>query len=231
MTKPIDAITAIHNVARKAMTSFDQAALAMARGESGQEDAFKPLHLFDEIISWHAEGEELALFPLADSIESRLAEDYTRDHKEMVKAGQSLEAAVRAGDKLEAARVAAAFKLQLMVHTAKEDTHLYPLLTERIPEQELYRAVGESFGPIPKTRLPEVVNIAFMLMGNDDRENLLRVWQKVMSVTDFAAVRDLVRNAVGNDWSELTRRIPDLGRTSSVRMSTERRGEATAGGP
>ncbi len=226
---PIDAITAIHNAARKAMASFDQAALAMARGEQGHDDAFKPLHLFDEIIRWHAEGEELALFPLANTIEPTLAEDYARDHQEIIRVGQALEVAVSSGDKLEAARSAAAFRLQLHVHLAKEDAHLYPSMTKNIPEQELYRAVGESFGPIPKKRLPEVVNIVYMLMSNDDREKLTRVWQKVFPPTDFAGLRELIRSAVGSDWAELTRRIPELERTTSVRMGGELRREATSG--
>jgi len=211
MTGPIDAITAIHNAARKAMSGFDQAAVGRAKGESGYDTAFQPLHLFNELISWHAQGEELALFPLVETVAPSLAEDYTRDHRELTNAGASLEAAISAGDKLEAARVAAAFKLHLHIHLAKEDTHLYPLLKQRKTESDLYSAVGQSFSPIPKERMPEVNNVLFMLMGNDDREHLIRVWQKVMPPKDFAGMRELIRPAVGNDWSELTRRIPGLG--------------------
>jgi hemerythrin-like domain-containing protein len=229
MTGPIDAITAIHNAARTAIGSFDQAALERARGQTGKEAAFQPLHLFNELIAWHAEGEEESLFPLVDTFAPQMSQDYSSDHKELVKAGQELELALKAGDNLEAARVTAAFKLQLHVHLAKEDSHLYPLLTQRKPEDELYRAVGASLSPIPAKRMPEVVNVLYALTGTNDRERLTRVLQHVLPPKDFAGVSDLIREAVGNDWSELTRRIPELERKPRVSVSREHRHEATSG--
>jgi len=192
------------------MSGFDQAALTRARGETANDAAFEPLHLFNELIAWHAEGEEHSLFPLLDTVAPQLAQDYTRDHRELTNAGTSLEAALKTGDKVEAARVAAAFKLQLHVHLAKEDGHLYPLLKSRKTEPELYTAVGQSFSPIPQKRLPDVVSVLYALTGNDDREHLTRVFQKVMPAENFAAVRELIRPAVGTDWSELARRVPGL---------------------
>jgi hypothetical protein len=47
-------------------------------------------------------------------------------------------------------------------------------------------------------------------MGNDDRENMTRIWQMVMPPPVFAGVKTLVQKAVGSDWAELVRRIPSL---------------------
>jgi hypothetical protein len=50
----------------------------------------------------------------------------------------------------------------------------------------------------------------FPLMGDDDRENMTRIWQMVMPAAAFARVKQLIQKAVGTDWPELTRRIPTL---------------------
>jgi hypothetical protein len=48
-------------------------------------------------------------------------------------------------------------------------------------------------------------------MDHDDRENMTRIWQMVMPAPVFAGVKQLIQKAVsGNDWAELTRRIPTL---------------------
>jgi hypothetical protein len=47
-------------------------------------------------------------------------------------------------------------------------------------------------------------------MGNDDRENMTRIWQMVMPPEAFAGATQLVHAAIGDDWSELTQRIPEL---------------------
>lgn len=47
-------------------------------------------------------------------------------------------------------------------------------------------------------------------IGDDDRENMTRIWQPVMPPQAFAGATQLIGGAVGDDWSELTRRIPEL---------------------
>jgi hypothetical protein len=47
-------------------------------------------------------------------------------------------------------------------------------------------------------------------MGNDDRENMIRIWQMVMPAPTFAGVKEFIKKAIVSDWAELTRRIPTL---------------------
>jgi hypothetical protein len=49
------------------------------------------------------------------------------------------------------------------------------------------------------------------LLGDDDRENMTRIWQMVMPAPAFEGVQGLIRAAVGEGWAELRRRIPGLG--------------------
>ena len=113
-------------------------------------------------------------------------------------------------DTIQTARAAAAFKFHLDLHLKKEDAHLYRLFRERIPMPEQAKAVGEMSSTVPQERFPEVVAWMFPLMGNDDRENMTRIWQTVMPAPVFAGVKGLISKVIGDDWTELTRRIPTL---------------------
>jgi hypothetical protein len=63
---------------------------------------------------------------------------------------------------------------------------------------------------LPQDRFPEVIAWMFPLLGDDDRENMTRIWQMVMPPPVFENVKPLIHKAIGNDWAELTRRIPTL---------------------
>jgi len=96
------------------------------------------------------------------------------------------------------------------MHLGKEDAHLYRLVRERVPAPDLGKAVGIMSSTVPQERFPEVVAWMFPLMGHDDRENMTRIWQMVMPPPVFAQAKQLIQKAIGNDWGELTRRIPTL---------------------
>jgi hypothetical protein len=48
------------------------------------------------------------------------------------------------------------------------------------------------------------------LLGDDDRENMTRIWQMVMPADAFTGATALVELAIGDEWAELARRIPEL---------------------
>jgi hypothetical protein len=47
-------------------------------------------------------------------------------------------------------------------------------------------------------------------MGDQDRENMTRIWQSVMPEPAFAGAKRLIQNSIGDGWVELVRRIPEL---------------------
>jgi len=63
---------------------------------------------------------------------------------------------------------------------------------------------------VPRERFPEVIGWLFPLLGNDDRENMLRILRQVQPEPVFLGIAQLVKKAIGEDWSEMTRRIPEL---------------------
>jgi hypothetical protein len=139
-----------------------------------------------------------------------VAEAYEKDHRALDAAFDALNNAVSLRDPLETARATKAFKYFLDVHLDKEDAHLYRLIGERLSVPDQGQAVGLMASTVPEDRFPELVAWMYPLMGHDDRENMTRIWQKVMPPEAFAGATQLVATAIGDDWSELTRRIPEL---------------------
>ncbi len=211
MTEPMDAIIAFHNAFRRDMAAIDGAALEQARGKPGLAPDVERFRFFNEVLVWHAHGEELAIFPALETVAPLVAEAYLRDHHGLDAAFEAMETAVNAGDALQTARASAAFKFHLDLHLDKEDAHVYRLIRERIPLPEQGKALGVMAAQVPQQRFPDVVAWMFPLISNDDRENMTRIYQMVLPEPVFAGVKQLVHQAVGQDgWAELVRRIPTL---------------------
>ena len=214
MAGPIDAVRAIHNAFREDMRHIDAAALGAAQGKPGLEETVERFRFFNEVLEWHAHGEELAMFPALESVAPSVAEAYEKDHRALDAAFDALNAAVSVHDPLETARATKAFKYFLDVHLDKEDAHLYRLIAERVSVPDQGQAVGVMASTVPQDRFPELVSWMFPLMGHDDRENMTRIWQHVMPPEAFSGATQLVAAAIGDDWSELARRIPELAAVS-----------------
>jgi hemerythrin-like domain-containing protein len=210
MTGPIDAVLAIHNAFRQDMNLIDAAARDSARGEPGLAATVERFRFFNEVLEWHAHGEEAAIFPALEEVAPLVAEAYEKDHRGLDRAFDALSNAVSVRDELETARATAAFKFHLDIHLAKEDTHLYRIIRERVSVPDQGKALGVMAGSIPPDRNPEFVAWMFPLLGDDDRENMTRVWQMVMPPEVFAGAIQLVHQAIGDGWMELSRRIPEL---------------------
>lgn len=210
MVEPVDAIRAFHNAFRKDLEHIDAAALNSAKGKKGLDATIGRYRFFNEILVWHAGGEEDAVFPAIETVAPLVAEAYLRDHRGLDMAFEELDTSYSARDPLKTARATAAFRFHLNIHLDKEDAHLYRIFRERISLPDQNKALGIMASNIPKERFAEVVAWLYPLIGHDDRENMTRIWQMVIPAPAFAGVKDLIKKSIGNDWAELTRRIPTL---------------------
>ena len=68
MTEPVDAILAIHNAVRNDIGRIDAAALDAAKGKEGLAATIERFRFFNEVLVWHATGEELAIFPALEKV-------------------------------------------------------------------------------------------------------------------------------------------------------------------
>jgi hemerythrin-like domain-containing protein len=210
MAVPLDAIRAIHNAFRKDMTAMDAAAHSAARGHGSLDLVSKRYTFFNEVLVWHASGEEENVFPAVEKVAPLVAEAYERDHRGLDSLHESLKKAVNASDTLAVARATAAFDFHLGIHLNKEDAHLYRIFNERVSLPNQGAIVGKMAQKVPQERFPELVGWLYPLIGPDDREKMTRIFQQVMPEPGFAGARKLIQAAIGNDWAELTRRIPGL---------------------
>ena len=63
MAEPVDAIMAFHNAFRNDLEQIDTAALDSARGKEGLATTIERFRFFNEMLAWHAHGEELPSSP------------------------------------------------------------------------------------------------------------------------------------------------------------------------
>jgi hemerythrin superfamily protein len=210
MAGPLDSVLAFHNAFRADIKKIDSAALGLARGNQDEKADLERFRFFSEILAWHAHGEELVVFPALDRIAPMVAEPYLADHRGLDTLSDTMSEAVSAGDALTTARATAAFKFHLDIHLRKEDVQVYPLIRERVAASDQVNMAGTLSKSVPQDRYPEAVAWLFPLLGANDRENLIRNFQMLMPPPVFAGVAQLIRKAIGDDWAELSRRIPSL---------------------
>lgn len=210
MVTPIDGIRSVHNAFRKDMAQIDAAVLKMAKGNQDAKGVFKRFEFFNEVLDWHAKGEEAGIFPALETVAPDVAWPYERDHRGLDVACENLIRSSSADDILEVARSSAALHFHLNIHLAKEDAHLYRIFAERCPMPEQMKAMGIMSSHVPQDRFLDMVAWWMPLVGLEDRENIIRIWQMVLPPPVFDKVRGVVRNNTGTDWIELQRRIPGL---------------------
>jgi hypothetical protein len=210
MVVPLDGIRAIHNAFRKDMAAIDAVVYRAAQGLGNLDQILNRYTFFNEILVWHARGEEEYVFPALEKVAPLVAEAYERDHRGLDSLFELLKRAVNASDTLAIARATAAFDFHLGIHLNKEEAHLYRIFDAKISPPDQGAIVGKMSQKIPQERFPEAVAWLYPLLGPDDRENMTRIWRQAIPEPYFAGVTKLIQTAIGNDWAELTRRIPGL---------------------
>jgi hemerythrin superfamily protein len=210
MAVPLDAIRAIHNAFRKDLAAIDSAAYNAAQGLGNVDLVMRRYTFFGEILDWHAKGEEDHVFPALENVAPLVAEAYLLDHRGLDTLFESLSKAIKASDTLRIARSTAAFNFFLDHHLDSEESHLYRIFNERVSLPDQGVVVGKMSQGIPQERFPEAVTWLYPLLDPDDRENMARIMRQSLPPPAFAGVTKLIHAAIGEDWADLIRRIPDL---------------------
>jgi len=210
MATPLDAITSIHKAFRNDLAGIDDAAYKAAAGGGDLSVVVDRLRFFSEILRWHADGEEKSVFPTMDRVAPLVARPYFLDHRELDMMTEGLAQVSATSDPLITARATASLNTHLRIHLDKEDAHLYPILRERTSADEQASIVGTMARGVPPERMPELIRWWFPLVGLDDREATISVWKALMPEQVFVGMKPLIRDTIGQDWAELTRRIPGL---------------------
>lgn len=212
MSSPIDVVLCFHNAFRRDIAEIDSQVLNIARSSGNLTSILDRLHVMDEILDYHARGEEAAVFPAVDSVAPLVAKAYLMDHRELDKMVETLEAMrlLKLPDPLLASRATAVLNSHLRIHLDKEDTHLYPILREKTTATQQVTIGGIMSSKIPPDRFPAAIAWLFPLLNLNDRVTVTMGWMTFMPPPIFANIKPLIKNAVAEGWDMLAQRIPEL---------------------
>jgi hypothetical protein len=211
MAGPLDIVLAAHNAFRADIAAIDAAAVVAAEGGPGIDATVERFQYFNTILERHAAGEEAGLFVQLEKVAPDALGPYEIDHRALDLAFEGLTKAITAHDPLGTARATAAFKFHLELHLHKEETHMLPLLEERVTPEDLRTAVGALGSVVPQDEFPAFVRWLFALTDVADRENVLRFWQPLIPPPIYAGIVANVRATIGPvAFAELAARFPDL---------------------
>jgi len=207
---PLDIVHSIHNAFRRDIFQIDDSVFKIARSGGDLTAVLNRLHIMNEVLDYHARGEEAAVFPAVDKVAPLVAETYLTDHRELDTMVSGLEAMRRIPDTLITARATAVLASHLRIHLDKEDAQLYPILRERTTENEQVSIVGLMSKKVPPDRFPTLVQWLFPLLDLEDRVVITKGWMTLMPPQVFAGLKPLIRKIVAENWAELAQRIPQL---------------------
>ena len=203
-------VRCFHNAFRGDIFQIDDSVFKIARNGGDLSPILDRLHVMDEVLDYHARGEEAAVFPAVDNVAPLVAKAYLMDHRELDAMVSGLEAMRKAPDPLATARATAVLNSHLRIHLDKEDTHLYPILRERTTENEQASIVGLMSKKVPPEKFPTLIQWLFPLLDLEDQVVVTKGWATLMPLQVFAGVKPLIKKAVAENWAKLTLRIPEL---------------------
>jgi len=212
LSSPIDIVLCFHNAFRRDITQIDSSVLNIARSGGNPSPVLNRLHAMDEILDYHARGEEVAVFPAVDNVAPLVAKAYLMDHRELDKMVENLETILlqKSPDPLLASRATAVLNSHLHIHLNKEDAHLYPILREKTSLSQQVAIGGIMSSKIPSDRFPAAITWLFPLLDLNDRVTVTRGWMTLMPTQMFGNVKPLIKNAVAEGWEAIVQKIPGL---------------------
>ncbi len=211
MSGPIDIIRCFHNAFRRDISQIDSLVLNIAHsGDGDLSSILDRLNVMDELLDYHARGEEAAVFPAVDKVAPLVARAYLMDHRELDGMVDSLETIRKMPDPLTASRATATLSSFLRIHLNKEDAHLYMILRERTTENEQAAIAQLMSRSVPPDKFPTMIQWLFPLLDLEDQVLVAKGWMGLMPAQVFANIKPLIGRAVPGNWAELGRRIPEL---------------------
>ena len=210
MSGPLDIVRCIHNAFRRDLFQIDASTFNLAKNGGNMTDIFDRLEIVSEILDYHAQGEEVAVFPALDNLTPHVSQAYFLDHRELDKMVDNLQTMGDKPDPLTTARATAVLESHLRIHLNKEDAHLYPLLAEQTTESEQIEIGRKMSGKVPPERFPSLVQWLLPLLDFDDRVVITMGWMKMMPPQVFANLKPVMKKLMAQDWVALSKRIPQL---------------------
>lgn len=210
LTGPLTVVQSFHNVFRRGITEIDDLAFTAVASGGPMQPALTRLELYFKVIEIHARGENNWVFPVLEKFAPLVAYSYQADHDEI---GELITTTAHWGPSTEplvVARATAVMKAHMMLHMAKEEAQLYPLLEKHTSRDEQAYMVERIGAETPEEVFPDAVAFVFGLAAPEDRAVITRGWMEAFGADGFAYSLPLIQQAVGADWDDLVKRVPEL---------------------
>jgi hypothetical protein len=207
---PVDLIIVAHNAFRRDLAAIDAAVLRAVEQDDEVSGPIGRLEFFTTMLSWHAQGEDVGIFPALERVAPDVSASYELDHRGLDLASEGLDRAIEADDPVAMTRATAAFKFHLDMHLHKEEVHLYRLFVDRLSEAEQADAVGVFTYALAQDRFADFVRWLFPLVDTEDQARVVRVWRAAMPSQVFGGTMGLVQTILGDQYPELVHLVPEL---------------------
>jgi Hemerythrin HHE cation binding domain len=212
LSSPLEIVLCIHNAFRRDAGQIDASVFEIATNGGNLAPVLDRLHIMDEILDYHARGEEAAVFPAVDKVAPLVAKAYLMDHRELDKMVDILETIrlQQSPDPLITARATAVLNSHLRIHLDKEDAHLYQILRERTTIGEQVTIGGIMSSKVPPNRFPAMMQWLLPLLNLGDQITVTKGWMTIMPPTVFSNIKPLIKSNVAENWVKITQQIPEL---------------------
>ncbi len=208
--RPIDVIRCFHTAFRRDISQIDEIVNRIARDSGDFTPVLDRLHIMNDLLDYHARGEEAAVFPAMDKLVPQLATPYLMDHRELDIMVSGLETIRKNPDPLTVTRATAVLGSFLRIHVNKEDAHLYMILKERTTDDEQV-AIGVSMTrSVPPEKFPTMIQWLLPLLDFEDQVFVAKGWVKVMPPQVLSGIKPLIESAVARNWGKLIALVPEL---------------------
>jgi hemerythrin superfamily protein len=192
MESPVRGIRFIHEAINR--EAADLARLA----KSGPLDS-KRIALFKKILSIHAKGEEVGLFPAIEKRAADVVAPYLLDHREEEHLLEELE-----GKDPHAAAVRLAEHLRL--HIKKENEILGPLLERILTPEEQLKHVGEMMAVFTPADMGEILPWMITWLDTTDRRAYVGILAHALPPERLQGILGLLKAKLAPDvWETLGR--------------------------
>ena len=199
-----------HNAFRKDIYRIDSEILRIGRSGGDIIPWFDKLQTFAEILDYHARAEEAAVFPAFDKLTPSVVQTYLFDHRELDNMTEGLEQIHKSPDFIAATRATAVLQSHLRIHLDKEDAYIYPVLGQRLTDDEQVVIVNTMASKVPPEKFATVIQWLFPLLNLEDQVLVAKAWSSLMPPQVFGGVKRLIEGATGENWVILTGKVPEL---------------------
>ena len=207
----IGGITAFHNAFRKDLSEIDAAVYGVASNHGELSPILERFKPFTLVLGYHAQGEDVSVFPALDRVVPHVAKAYEIDHRELDVLTEDLERVLGARDELAAACAMTSLATHLRIHLAKEDAHMYPLLREHTDAGEQFQILDGLAAVVPGEDFPVVLTWFYGLAPADERALMTELWMTLMGEDALPWFRGMAKDCIASEgWADLTRHLPAL---------------------